>query len=81
MALKKQNGSEVYPDLVALTTYIYTVLFCPHLAFVEIMRERKIPFPHEAKRFFGFFPTVFFAIFCSLTGERTHCLPVGILRK
>lgn len=44
VVLKRQNGSEFCPDLVALTTYIHTVIFCPHLAFLEIMGERKIPF-------------------------------------
>lgn len=54
VVLKRQNGSEFCPDLVALTTCICTVLFCPYLAFLEIMGERKIPFSHEAKRFFCF---------------------------
>lgn len=43
--------------------HMYTVLFCPHLAFLEIMGERKIPFPHEAKRCFLFcFPL--FSLLC-----------------
>lgn len=83
VVLKRQNDSEFCLDLVALTTCIDIALFCPHLAF-EIMGERKIPFPHEAKRFvclFVLLPTIFFAMFCSFTGESIPCLPMGILRK
>lgn len=61
--------------------HLYAVLFCPLLAFLEIMGEGKTHF-HMKQRFCCCcFSIIFFLMFCSFASEVKHPLTCGDFKK
>lgn len=60
--------------------HLYAVLFCPLLAFLEIMGEGKTLL-HVKQRFFCCFSIIFFPMFYSFASKVKHPLTCGDFKK